>query len=538
MSDITSLRSYLVGLGFSVNTSEFNKFKDVLGLAEKNTDSSVAKIAKDVIKWQGAITGMFFAVSAAIVTTLDKVATADQDYRLFGERMFMDTKHARAMQIAVDALGHSLDEIAFDPELYQRFQLLQKDQANLGAGLGGDFETTMRQIRDIQFEFTRLKVELQYGLMGFAKDIFTQLGLGSGDFAESLKKINDYIIKNLPEWSNKFATDFVPILRDTWDIFKGLAAIVGDLAVDFTNLVAIFTGDDSLKTKTFDFHKFAEALEKVTHFLAKVVELLEWVERKVGAIELLAGGSAGSSIGAVIGGVLGIEGGPAGVAAGAAAGATTGGWIGTGVGAVAHLMGRYGAATAGTDGSSSSISAISASATDRAEEARQIAKRVSAQTGIRADLIFAQMEHETGGFKNRGARELNNFAGINNPGGNGSDYRKFDSADDFANYYAKLLSSKRYSGLNQATNAQEYASVLKRGGYMADSIDNYSRGMQSALPDYGKGGSGDTTINVGGVTVNNPSGTTDVTKGVLDAMHRQQQVQTQRNIAQFTPAYQ
>jgi hypothetical protein len=86
----------------------------------------------------------------------------------------------------------------------------------------------------------------------------------------------------------------------------------------------------------------------------------------------------------------------------------------------------------------------------RTEAARAEAIRVAKKTGGNADLIFAQWQHETNGFTNRGATELNNFAGVNVPGGKGQDYRQFDSLDKFGDYFAypnNCLASTRPNGL-------------------------------------------------------------------------------------------
>jgi hypothetical protein len=68
--------------------------------------------------------------------------------------------------------------------------------------------------------------------------------------------------------------------------------------------------------------------------------------------------------------------------------------------------------------------------------AKAEAERVSKVTGIPADILYAQWAHETGNFTNRGAKDLNNLAGVNVVGGNGKDYRKFSSLDKFGDYYA------------------------------------------------------------------------------------------------------
>ena len=102
------------------------------------------------MKWQSVVVTMFETVGLSIVATADKIATTDQEYRLFGQRMFMDTQHAKALKIALDALHEPLEAIAFDPELHGRFEELQSLRALLqGPMLGGaSFAVTMRQIRD------------------------------------------------------------------------------------------------------------------------------------------------------------------------------------------------------------------------------------------------------------------------------------------------------------------------------------------------------------------------------------------------------
>ena len=131
--------------------------------------------------------------------------------------------------------------------------------------------------------------------------------------------------------------------------------------------------------------------------------------------------------------------------------------------------------------------------------ARQVAKKVAAQTGISEDILFAQFQHETGNFTNRGSTSLNNFSGINVPGGNGKQYRKFDSPDAYANYYANLLKS-RYPGALGAQDTDTFAKGLKGGTigpYFTDSIGNYEKGINNAL--------------------RNPIGSTSATAGIRGA---------------------
>lgn len=114
---------------------------------------------------------------------------------------------------------------------------------------------------------------------------------------------------------------------------------------------------------------------------------------------------------------------------------------------------------------------------------QQLAQLVSNATGVPADLIYAQWQHETGGFTNRGARELNNLAGINIPGGKGEDYKSYDSLGDFAADYIKNL-ARNYPQAMGAQNPQDFANGLSQGrigswfdNKKAGSVDAYAAGL-------------------------------------------------------------
>ncbi len=527
MSEVTALKSYLVGLGFSVNNADFAKFENALTKAEKLTKNKMVGIAADAVKWGAAITGVFASITSAVVGAADKVAMSDQQFRLFGERMFMSTEHARAFKIAVDALGGDPAAIAFDPELHGRYRQLQKDQLALGQGLGGNFEDTMREIRDVRFEFTRFQIELQYGLMGVVQQIFKQLGLGSGDLAKQLSNLNDKIIKNLPEWSRKFATYVVPVLKDAWMIFKDLVQLGGDLATMFTNIVGIFTGDPTLMGRA-SFDKFARSIDKVLHLASLFVRFLT----KIAGI--LAGTFAGGSLGAIIGGLIGgIGGGPLGALAGAATGGTIGSGIGAGAGAIVDA-GRafWHHANPGNPTDILSGGGISS-------QARSAAAQVGAALGVDPSVIFAQWAHETNGFTNRGAIALNNLAGIRIAGS--SEYKSFGSIDDFARYYTSQI-RRNYSGAIDAKDIDSYAAALNRGrlgSWYEDTYNRYDAGMRRHAGDYSRGGgSGDVNVQVGDINVHGTNLGPDeikrhVTKAITDAAN----TQTQQTRLALVPSY-
>lgn len=154
-------------------------------------------------------------------------------------------------------------------------------------------------------------------------------------------------------------------------------------------------------------------------------------------------------------------------------------------------------------GDGSGVGSISGINSKGVQMLKDIAKKVSEKTGIKAELLFAQMMHETGELSSKVSKEDNNYGGIqyfdgmNSYGvsisqgtvvGDGSGagtghYVHFNSTDDFATFYANYL-MKVYPELKNANTIQDYAQVLKNHGYFEASVSEYTAGMQKYVDMY------------------------------------------------------
>ena len=111
-----------------------------------------------------------------------------------------------------------------------------------------------------------------------------------------------------------------------------------------------------------------------------------------------------------------------------------------------------------------------------------IASAIAQRTGLPANLIWAQLAHESDNFSSQLAREDHNYGGITNSDGS---YRHFDSDEDFVNFMADYYPKYRENGLYDAKNADEWASALKDGGYFTADLGEYEGGMKRHLTDAG-----------------------------------------------------
>jgi hypothetical protein len=497
-----TIESYLVSLGFSIKNDELSKFNQSIqgaGKVVKETTSGSNGIVGDLFKMQFALTSAFAAVGAGVIAMADKVAMADQSFRLNAMTAFMTKDAYRSMDVSLKALGATIDQVAWDPELHQRFLELQADQKAMAFTLGPDFEKNMSGIRDLRFEWSRFTVELQYLSMGVVNDLFTKLGFGSGDLAAKLKGLNDWLIADLPHISDVIANDLVPVLKTLWRTLEDIGEVAKDAFLIFQNAVALFTGDDSLRGTTANFDTFAKTLTHVVNGVDDLARAFLDLEEAILHLDLskitgkdlgLLGGAAlltGSGRGLAwkglkgLGGLLGAGGAEAAVGETAVAEASTGVGI--------PLAIATGAGIAGYEGYKhwDSIKQLFASSDTGqpsvAEHLSSLAASISKNTGIPPELLYGQLMHESGQGTNRGARDLHNYSGVKGPDGQ---YRDFHTDAEYISFLSRMFTDKKYSatGLLAAKNAGEYANDLKKAGYYGDSVSNYTRGIERFAGGY------------------------------------------------------
>lgn len=334
------LDEYLIRLGAVIDQSGMRKFETVLREAATMVDMQSLRMAGSVFKAQLEIVGGFAAIGTAALGLVDKVAMADQEYRLFALHMYMGKDAARALKISMDALGASLEDMAWDPELRDRTRQLIEDQRIMAGSLGPDYNENMKKIRDIRFEFTRMEVELKMLGMHVVNDFFKALGWGPDTLLEKLQRFNKWVINDMPAISKKLVTEFMPIWEDMKKVVTATGHALYEAGVLFTNIVGILSGDSSLMGTTVTLDKMATAIHHVADGMATFATIIanteEMLAHLVNAIALVADGkwreaagemqAAGSVISTKAG--MAIEGGVAGLAFGGPIGGLLGGLAG------------------------------------------------------------------------------------------------------------------------------------------------------------------------------------------------------------------
>lgn len=89
--------------------------------------------------------------------------------------------------------------------------------------------------------------------------------------------------------------------------------------------------------------------------------------------------------------------------------------------------------------------------------------------------VMRQLAYESNYGRSRVARRQHNYGGV---GWNGKTYTTYKSDADFVKDYVRLMHT-RYGAALRAKSTQDYARALKQKGYYEDSLQNYSRNLNS-----------------------------------------------------------
>lgn len=96
------------------------------------------------------------------------------------------------------------------------------------------------------------------------------------------------------------------------------------------------------------------------------------------------------------------------------------------------------------------------------------AASTAAQTGIPVQALLGQAALETGWGSSPAFQNLNNVAGINIPGGNGTQYQSFSSPAASFNALGNLVTSQYPNAIGGGVT--QYAQALQAGGYATDPL--------------------------------------------------------------------
>lgn len=218
------IAEYLVELGADVDTSSFAQIDAELA----KTGNKVDGLVKRFTKAGGIITGVLSGFAGGMIGLVGNIAKQDLAMQKYATSMMISTKQAYEMKNALDALGESAADVQLNPELRERYNALVNDNRRMMPG--ADFEATQRQVRDILFEFQRLKQEATYILKWIGYYIVKDFAGPLSKAGKSFRELNEYIIRNMPRISREIADGFGYIINICINFGRAIVNIAKYLA--------------------------------------------------------------------------------------------------------------------------------------------------------------------------------------------------------------------------------------------------------------------------------------------------------------------
>lgn len=231
---LETIKSYLVGLGFQVNNDEFNQTTKTINELGSTIQSSAAGMAKNFAKASTAITATLVGITGAITGLINEVAKADLEYTKFANKMWTSKAAAKEMKMSMEALGESIEDIAFTPELRQQYGELIALGRQMNTPI--DASDQLKNIRSIMFEFKKLKLEVAYAMEWVAYYLGKYLGGPLTNIKKQLSEFNMKITQTMPEWTKKVAQVLAMIMnvgmagiRFFKDLYTGIERVFDSL---------------------------------------------------------------------------------------------------------------------------------------------------------------------------------------------------------------------------------------------------------------------------------------------------------------------
>ena len=219
------IKSYLVGLGFEVDDTALAKFNSAIGKATGVVEKHTSLMSNAWVKAGGAVTAATLSIIGSTGILLQSLAKADLGYDLYAMKMFMARDAAKQFKIVTDAMGHSLNEIAWNPELNRQYRDLMETASRIK--MPEDYGKQMHTIRELGHEFTRFKIEASYAVEMVGYEIAK--GLNIAGATQSFKEFNAMLMEKMPIWAKKVADVIVPIINIIKNFGKALWEVSGYL---------------------------------------------------------------------------------------------------------------------------------------------------------------------------------------------------------------------------------------------------------------------------------------------------------------------
>ena len=230
--DNSFIEEYLIAIGAKTDSQSFEdakrKTSDLeshLKKIEKNTAfTALLQGIEAFIKAANFAVGVIKKLGNTLYDNIVGVARADMQYMKLARSMWVTKETAKSLQMAMDEMGASMDDIAWIPELRDQFFRLREEINKFSTP--ADADAQLKYIRSIGYDIQALMIRLKmlrewvtYYLIKYMKPFLDE-------FKGFIKWISDQLGGNMAQAAKKFAAVLGSIVGSVYSLFKLLSKIV------------------------------------------------------------------------------------------------------------------------------------------------------------------------------------------------------------------------------------------------------------------------------------------------------------------------
>jgi hypothetical protein len=230
--DNSFIEEYLIAIGAKTDSQSFEdskrKTSDLeshLKKIEKNTAfTALLQGVEAFIKAANFAVGVIKKLGNTLYENVVGVARADMQYMKLARSMWVTKETAKSLQMAMDEMGASMEDIAWIPELRDQFFRLREEINKFSTP--ADADAQLKYIRSIGYDIQVLMIRLKmlrewvtYYLIKYMKPFLDE-------FKGFIKWISDQLGGNMAQSAKKFAAVLGSIVGSVYSLFKLLSKIV------------------------------------------------------------------------------------------------------------------------------------------------------------------------------------------------------------------------------------------------------------------------------------------------------------------------
>ena len=232
-----TLKEYLVKIGWNVDEQGMRSAGNTINSFMNKVKAKAGSMSGGFLIALSAMSSAIYKVNMEMAELVDSMADADLATEKMAKRWWTTEENARSFSTALDVLGESYEDIYYMTE-EQYSRLIELNQLGKTLEAPPALDDFLVKVRDIQFEFSKFKMLIQYGSRWVGYYISEFMGVDIEDVRQFFSDINTFAMNNMPRIAKTVANFFMVFYRlgkAALLVVKGIGRAILEIFVLFNN---------------------------------------------------------------------------------------------------------------------------------------------------------------------------------------------------------------------------------------------------------------------------------------------------------------